>query len=47
LEFIIFDDDGVSLFLEGLEERPQRKHSLHNLLVNLQKGLMSQWNSKQ
>ena len=25
LEFTIYDDDDVSPFLEGLEERPQRK----------------------
>jgi hypothetical protein len=25
LEFIICDDDGVSVFLEALKDRPQRK----------------------
>lgn len=25
MEFIIYDDDDVAPFLEGLEERPQRK----------------------
>lgn len=25
MEFVIYDDDDVAPFLEGLEERPQRK----------------------
>jgi 20S proteasome subunit alpha 6 len=30
LEFTIYDDDDVSPFLEGLEERPQRKAQVYN-----------------
>ena len=29
-EFTIYDDDDVSPFLEGLEERPQRKAQVYN-----------------
>lgn len=28
MEFTIYDDDDVSRFLEGLEERPQRRVSM-------------------
>lgn len=36
MEFIIYDDDDVAPFLEGLEERPQRK-----VLQRVQFGLVN------
>ena len=45
LEFLVYDDDDVSPLMEDLEERLQR-YNLLNLLMNLQKRLMNQWNIK-
>ena len=37
MEFTIYDDDDVASFLEGLEERPQRKvlPTVQNALIKL------------
>nr|KAF6266966.1 hypothetical protein mMyoMyo1_011848 [Myotis myotis] len=45
LEFMIDNDnDNVSPFLEDLEERPQRNAQPAQMLMNLQKRLINQWN---
>ncbi|KAG7221137.1 hypothetical protein INR49_017515, partial [Caranx melampygus] len=56
MEFTIYDDDDVAPFLEGLEERPQRKCEsefkdrslLPSLQMNLlERPLMSQWSTEE
>lgn len=43
MEFTIYDDDDVGPFLEGLEERPQRKVRVDLELLWKVVGLMLAW----
>ncbi|KAA8590328.1 hypothetical protein FQN60_014262 [Etheostoma spectabile] len=49
MEFVIYDDDDVAPFLEGLEERPQRKVLLPSQLMNpplRERLLPSRWSTE-